>query len=41
MKKGIVLGILLGMMVTALGCTQYQERTIDEGTVVEQHTIVE
>lgn len=29
------------LMATAMGCTTYQERIIDEGTVVEQRTIVE
>jgi len=34
-----VLGLLLAVAV--MGCTTYQERIIDEGTVVEQRTIVE
>lgn len=29
------------LMAAAMGCTTYQERIIDEGTVVEQRTIVE
>lgn len=31
----------LVLAVAASGCTTYQERVIDEGTVVEQRTIVE
>ena len=42
MKSKMILAAM-GMMlaVAATGCNTYQERTIDEGTVVEQRMIVE
>ena len=39
--KAILLGLTLLVVAGITGCTTYQERIIDEGTVVEQRTVVE
>lgn len=41
MKKILLALATLAVGMGAAGCTTYQERTIDKGTVVEQHTVVE
>lgn len=41
MRKGLLLLSITILGSFLSGCTTYEERIIDEGTVVEEHMVVE
>ena len=41
MNKILLALACLAVVLGATGCTTYEEKTVDKGTVVEQHTVVE